>query len=176
MMLWEVITLNKIVRNYIKLIVLVVFTIIVTLLICNIYMNYNENKVNKSYLSKYVGKGDYLDISSILTEISDKQFLYLTYVGDKNINELEKDLRKKIKKYDLSDSFILIDCSDEIDNNMEVSNLNNILKVNTKNNIKLPAIIYYKDANPVDFIDSKDGIITIDKFEQLLDKWEFNND
>ena len=73
----------------------------------------------------------------------------------------------------MSDSFILIDCSDEIDNNMEVSNLNNILKVNTKNNIKLPAIIYYKDTNPVDFIDSKDGIITIDKFEQLLDKWEF---
>ena len=75
MMLWEVITLNKIVRNYIKLIVLVVFTVIVTLLICNIYKNYNENKVNKSYLSKYVGKADYLDLSSILTEISDKQFL-----------------------------------------------------------------------------------------------------
>ena len=168
--------MNKIVRNYIKLIVLVVFTIIVTLLICNIYKNYNENKVNKSYLSKYVGKADYLDITSILTEINDKQFLYLTYVGDKNINELEKELRKKIRKYDLSDSFVLIDCTDEIDNNKEVSNLNNILKINTKNNIKLPAIIYYKDSNPVDFIDSKDSVITADKFEQILDKWEINND
>ena len=67
------ITLNKIVRNYIKLIVLIIFIVIITLLICNIYKNYNENKVNKSYLSKYVGKADYLDITSILTEINDIQ-------------------------------------------------------------------------------------------------------
>lgn len=176
MMLVEMITLNKTIINYIKLIVIIIFTVIITLLVCNIYKNYNDNKVNKSYLSKYVGKGDYLDLTSILTEISDKQFIYLTYVGDKNINELEKDLRKKIKKYDLNDSFILIDCTDEVDNNKEVVNLNNILKINTKNNIKLPAIIYYKDASPVDYIESKDSILTSDKFEQLLDKWEIKND
>lgn len=168
--------MNKIKKNYIKLILLIVTTVFFTLLISNIIKNIQRNKLNNSYLSNYVVNGYYKDLPSILTEISNKQFLYLTYRGDKNIYSFEKDLRKILKKNDLVDSVIEIDCTNEITEKKEVSNLNDVLKINTKENIKLPAIIYYKNSKPEDYIDSKDGILKIDKFSQLLEKWEIAND
>lgn len=166
--------MNKIVSNYIRLIILVVGVIVFTLLVCNIYKNFEGRKSNSSYLTKYVANGDYTDISSMLTEMSNEQYIYISYIGDKNIYNFEKDLKKVLKKYDLLDSIIMIDATDEVDSNGLVESLNRMLKVNTKQDIMLPAIIYYKNSEPVDYIDSSEGFIGVDRFVQLMDKWEVN--
>ena len=144
------------------------------MLVCNIYKNFEGRKSNSSYLTKYVANGDYTDISSMLTEMSNEQYIYISYIGDKNIYNFEKDLKKVLKKYDLLDSIIMIDATDEVDSNGLVESLNRMLKVNTKQDIMLPAIIYYKNSEPVDYIDSSEGFIGVDRFVQLMDKWEVN--
>lgn len=164
--------MSKRVENYIKLIIVVVIAVIVTLLVCNIYRNINNNKLNKSYIDKYVNKGNYNDLSSIVMELGDREFIYLSYVGNENIYNYEKDLVKVLKKYDLLDLFVYVDVSSVISTDRTVSDLNDKLNVITESNIVLPAVIYYKDGKPRDYIDSSDEIISASKTIQLMEKWE----
>lgn len=164
--------MNKKIINYIKLFFVISISIVLALLISSIYRNYDNNKNNRSYLSEYVAYGEYNDLSSVMMELSDKQFLYVTYIGDKNIFNFEKDLRKVLKKYDLLDNIVMINTTGVVDEEGYVSSLNKNLKITTKKDIKLPAIIYYKNGEPIDYIDSDLGLISADKVVQLIDKWE----
>lgn len=168
--------MNKRVINYIRLFIIIIIAVVFMLLVCNVYRNINNSKNNKSYIDKYVNMGNYNDLSFILTEISNNQFIYLSYVGDKNIYNYEKDLVRSLKKFDLLDLFIYIDATDVLLDDKTVNDLGDKLGVITDDDIVLPAIIYFKDGRARDYIDSSDEIISVGKTEQLLEKWEVIND
>ncbi len=168
--------MNKNIINYIKLIIVVTIGVIITLLICNIYKNINKNKLNKSYIENYVSSAKYNDLSSIIMELGDNKFIYLSYVGNENIYNYEKELVKILKKNDLLETFIYIDTTSDITTNRTINDLNKKLNVITETPITLPAVIYYKDGTPKDYIDSTEEIISASKTVQLMEKWEVINE
>lgn len=158
-------------RNYIKLLIIIIISIMVMLLICNIYKNYKKDITNKSYISKYVSKIEYKELPNTIMELKSNSFIYLSYTGSENVYNFEKKIKKILKQNDLEDSLIYVDCTLLLNQDYSVKNLDKIISVGNKK-IILPAIIYFKDNEPIDYIDSTDGIITSDKFQQLLDKFE----
>lgn len=157
-------------NNYIKLGIILIGTVLLTIVSANIYRNYENNKSNKSYISKYVSSLQCNELSNAMTEISNK-FLYISYTGNNNIYDFEKKLKKVIKEYDLEEKFIFVDCSNEVDENNHVKSLKELISVGD-NDLSLPAIVYFKDSNPVDYIDSRDGLINIGEFSKVLDRNE----
>lgn len=157
-------------NNYIKLGIILVVTILLTIVSANIYRNYENNKSNKSYISKYVSSLQCSELSNAMTEMSNT-FLYISYTGNNNIYDLEKKLKKVIKEYDLEEKFIFVDCTNEVDTDNHVESLKELISVGN-NDLTLPAIVYFKDGNPVDYIDSKDGLISIGDFSKVLDRNE----
>ena len=155
-------------RNYIKLGIILISTIVLTLAFSNIYRTYEKNKSNKSYISKYVTNISCNELSSALTELSSNTFLYLSYTGNNNIYEFERALKRELKNYNLEDSFILVDCTNELNEKNNVERLKDLLMVGNRE-LVLPAIIYFKDNEAIDFVDSKDGLITIGDFSKILD-------
>lgn len=164
--------MNKYIVNYVKLFIVVVIGVVITLLVCNIYRNINNNKLNSSYIDNYVDSCNYNDLSSIVMELGDNKFIYLSYVGNENIYNYEKELVKVLKKNDLLDLFVYIDSSSVITTDRTVSDLNDKLNVITESSIVLPAVIYFKDGNARDYIDSSDEVISASKTIQLMEKWE----
>lgn len=160
--------------NYVKLGVIVIFTIFVAFLICNLYRNFDGNKETSSYISKHVSTISYNELASATTELSSNSFIYLSFVGSRNIYDLEKQLRKILKQYELEDNFIYVDCTNDIESDYTIKSLKNIFVVGNKE-IVLPAIIYFKDNSPTDYIDSSDGLFDAGSFSQLLDKYEIES-
>ena len=109
-----------------------------------------------------------------MTELNSNSFIYLSYEGNENIYNLEKQLRKVIKQYDLEDNFIYVNCSNVLEENNTIKTLKNVLSVGNKE-IILPAIIYFKDNSPIDYIDSTNNLLEIGNFSQLLDKYEIES-
>jgi len=159
--------------NYLKLFIIIIGAIMVTIIICNMYRN-SSNKVDKSYLSKYVPTIEYNELSTAVTELNTNSFIYLSYEGEKEVNNLEKKLRKIIKLYDYEDNFIYVDCTKYLEENHSVKGLNNLYLVGN-GDIILPAIIYFKNNEPTDYIDSKNGLFNVGDFSQLLDKYELES-
>lgn len=157
--------------NYIKLALILIATILITIMVCNIYRNYENNKGKESYLAKYIPNIKCSELSNAITELNSDSFLYLTFTGSKDIYNLEKELKKEIKKYNLEESIIYVDCTGSINSDRSVKYVNELFKVG-EDTIRVPAIIYFKDNNPKDYVDSKDGFIKGSDFTQLLDKYE----
>lgn len=161
-------------KNYILLLLIIIVGVFIMTSIGIIYKKVDNSKENKSYISNKVNNYKYKDIESGMNEIKDNGYLYLTYIGSKNIYNLEKYIYKTLKNNKLSDKFIYINCTDNINDKKIINDLNDKLSIITDNEIVLPAIIYYKNEKPVDYIDSTNQILTGDKFVQLMDKWEVN--
>ena len=163
-------------KNYIKLIVLILGTVLITLLICNLYRNYDGNKANTSYISKYVSVVYYNELPNYITELSSNSLLYVSYIGDKDIYNLEKQMKKVLKNTNLEDNFTYLDVTENIGENKTILGFNkNVGIVDTKV-IKFPAIIYFKDSVPIDYIDSTDGLFDAGKLTQLIEKYELESD
>ena len=56
-------------KNILKLIIIITSSIILTILLCNLYKTYNKNKINKSYLSKYVSNIEYKELTNTIMEL-----------------------------------------------------------------------------------------------------------
>ena len=161
-------------KNYILLLLIIIVGVFIMTSIGIIYKKVDNSKENKSNISNKVNNYEYKDIESGMNEIKDNGYLYLTYIGSKNIYNLEKYIYKTLKNNKLSDKFIYINCTDNINDKKIINDLNDKLSIITDYDIVLPAIIYYKNEKPVDYIDSTNQILTGDKFVQLMDKWEVN--
>ena len=149
-------------RNYLKLIIIIIVTVILTISFSNLYKNYEKNKLNDGYISKYVSIINYNELTSALTEINSDTLLYISFVNNKGVYNLEKKIKKILKTNDLEDNFFFVDATNYIDNESKLNN----------EDLVLPAILYYKDGAFMDHIDSKNGMIDISKFELLLERNE----
>lgn len=155
------------VKNYVYLLIMIIVVVALTFLIFNINKNYQTKKLETSYLANYLTVVKTEELSNILSEPSSELFIFVTKTNDENVFNLEKDLKKIIKKHDLRDNFILLDYTDE----SNVEELNKILKSDIET---IPAIIYIKNGEFIKSIDSKESLLKSSDFEKMLDEYEVN--
>lgn len=165
--------MNKKIRNYILLIIVIFVSVCVMLIISNIYKYVSNRKENKSYIVNKVQNYDLENIGKGIDDVKNNGLLYITYIGNEKIYNFEKESYKILKNNNLSSKFVYIDCTKDV-NNGKVDNLNDRLNVITDQDITLPSVIYYKDGKPVDYIDSTNQILTSDRLLQLIEKWEID--
>jgi hypothetical protein len=158
--------------NYFKLGLIIVVVILATIISCNLYKNYEGRKTNSSYISKYVSSIKYDDLKSAVIEFGSNSFVYISYIGNKNIYNMEIDLRKVVDKNNLNDNFTYVDATKQMFNSSYLDNLNNMLGLKDKKIKALPAIVYFNNSKVVDFIDSSDSLINASDFKKMLDAYE----
>ena len=162
--------------NYIKLGIILTITIILTLSFSNLYRNYERNKISEGFISKYVSVVKYNELASILTEMNSDTLLYISYVNDKDVYNLEKKIRKVLKNNELEDNFFFVDATNYINDSKIVTNLTSTLNIASNESVVLPAIVYFKNNIPMDYIDSKADLINTTDLELLLEKYELEID
>ena len=162
-------------NNYINLCLILLGVMFITIASSNLYKNHYDNKINKSYISKYVSNMAPNEVEDVLIEVNPDAFIYVSYTGNSEIYNLEVKLRRQLKDYELVDNFIYMDTTEMMKEKEYLNTLNESLGIKDSGLTKLPGIIYYKDNEIVDFIDSKNGIINTGDFAQLLEKYELIN-
>ena len=166
-------------RNYIISIIIFIGVILLTFYIFRWYQVFNNEKITHSYLiSSHVISNEINSIDEledIFSEAPDEYFLYISYTNDKNIYDMEVDLKKVIKKYDLQDKFYYLNIDDIKNNESMLSDLNSALGLNKEKIKNVPSILYFKDHKLVDGgIIQKDNnsILQASDLEQFLEEME----
>jgi len=153
-------------KNYLYLLIMLLIVVFVTFGIVKISKYYDEKKLEKSYFDGYISEVTLKDMNNILTEPSSEMFIIVTEVNNENIYNIEKDIKKVIKRRDIRDNVMFINYTD---NKKDLNELNKVLGSDIKN---IPAIVYYKNGQVVTSIDSTNGLINAGEFEKLLDSYE----
>lgn len=153
-------------NKYIRLLIILLITVIATILVCNIYRNYENNKLNKSYIAKYVTNISIKDLSNAIVESGDNTFVYFGVTGNDNIYKMEKELKKSVVNNHMEDEFLYIDAT-----KMKLSAANELFDTDKKIQ-KFPAIVYLKNGSVVEILDSSMHVLNSSDFNNLLDTYE----
>jgi len=166
-------------KNYLYAFLILVGGIILTLYIFEWYQVKKEEKLMTSYLisSKTIESSieDLDSLNQIRQEAPTSYFIYISYTGDENVYDFEKELKRVIDKYKLNDIFYYVDLTSDKQNNEDyLEKIKNKLDLKDLKNI--PVIIYVHegkilDSNVLDGIN--DTLLKVEDLEKLLDIYEF---
>ena len=158
-------------KNYIILLGVIILVFAVCLASYNLYNIYQENKIKTSPLS--ATEILYEDLKNTTLEINADTFLVISYVEDEAVHKNELEIKKMLEKKDLLDNLMYLNVTEYRLQEGFITELNTVLKLKDNLTIEtLPAIVYYKDGEAVKTIDSKDGLLNVGNFQQLIDMYE----
>lgn len=136
-------------KNYLYAVLILVGGILLALYIFEWYNVKKEEKLMTSYLisSNTIESSitDLDSLSQIIQEAPSSYFIYLSYTGEENIYNLEKNLKRVIDKYKINDIFYYVDLTQIKEKNLDYLEIIN-KELNIKNIEKIPSIIYVKDG------------------------------
>lgn len=172
-------TRNIPLKNYIYAFLVLLGGILLILYIFEWINVKKEEKLMNSYLitSNTINSKieDFDSLKQILNETSSSYFLYLSYTGNEDVYNFEKELKRVIDNYDLSDSFYYMDLT-----KIKESNENYIETIKSELNIsdleKVPAIIYVKNGkieNATILDGIKETMLKVADLENLLDIYDY---
>ncbi len=155
-------------KNYFISLIIVIGVVLLTFYIVKVYKISEEMRLSESVLSRTIGEVKYEEIDSVLLEKADSYFIYLSYPGDKEVYETEKELKDLITVYDLQDHFYYINITDEIDDEL-VAKINKDFNLKKDNKIKnLPSILYYKEGKLDKTFNKATDVFTLDDLKKFL--------
>ena len=133
-------------KNYIYLTILIVFTIIITLYISNLY-NAKNGEVSKIY--EYSNKIAVNELDEFLTENPDS-IIYIGNKYDKNNSNFEEGLILKIEELNIKEKFVYINANKKLLNKLEKDyqikiNINKIPIILVFNSKSLISLNYIND-------------------------------
>lgn len=158
-------------KNYLILFGVIIFVISACFATYNLYNIYQEHKIKTSPLA--TKEILYEDLKNATKEIDADTFLVISYTENEEVNQNEREIMKMLKKKDLIDNVMYLNVVDYMNEEGFIAELNKVIKLKDSLKIEtLPAIVYYKDGQAVKTIDSKERLINVDDFEQLIDMYE----
>ena len=162
-----------------KIFIIVFIVGIIILLGIYIYKSFgakNKDDMNNSYLltsnTINLELKDLNEVSQVMTEAPQQYFVLISYTGDENAYNLEKDLKKVIDKYKLNDAFYYYDAKELKQSGAYLDLLNKTFKTNKIK--KIPTILYVKDGKVIEAVSRvDDNMIKVGDFQKLLDIYDF---
>jgi len=159
-------------NNYVKLGMILIVVVLVTLIGANLYNNIVRRQTESGHLTSRVLTMEYNEINNILIELSGDTFIYISYTGNRDIYNLDVRLRRIIDEQKLNDQFIYLNMIDYMKNNNYLEELNEKLSLTEFKIRALPAILYYRDNQLVQIIDSYNQLLNSGDFTHLLERYE----
>lgn len=155
-------------KNYFVLGIVLLITIILVIFINNLIRDYKYMKAGITPLSMTLSQISINEIDIALTELNEA----ILIIGDAKTKEnrkLERELLKKIKSENI-ENYVYY-CNSSNDSNY-LNRLNKELGKFSGRLNKTPAIIYFKNSEIVELIDSSVNELTSDDLEKLVLKYQ----
>lgn len=161
-------------KNYFIAVIVVVGIILLTWYGFAWYKVIKESKVATSYLvsEKIISNeiNGLEEVADVFSEVPNSYYVYISYTGNEEIYEMERDISSLIKDYNLSDHFYYFNITSFKDDTNYLEEINEVFKLEDKKVENVPTIIYFKEGKAVNIINSEDkGIMNVGDFQKMLD-------
>ena len=137
----ELFVKKKPTKNYIIVLLVSIFVIVVCFCFRTIYLNYLEQSNVSLFHDKSINQINTHDFDFALTEVGEA-ILYVSYTDSKEINTLDRRLYKLFERRNLTDKIIYWDVTD-----------------------------IFKDGKAVEVITSEYSLLDLDKVKDMINKY-----
>lgn len=99
-------------KNYVYLFCILLGSLLLLFYIYRWYETYNENKLYTSIMNKYLTVINYDELNNYITE-TPNTILYVSILGDKQINRFEEQFKNSIANSNLRNNILYLDITNE---------------------------------------------------------------
>jgi len=161
-------------KNYIILGIVILITLC---LLYYFYMwvdAYNETRLNRPILNKYMEVINYNEIDNYIVE-NPNTIIYVSVLENEDIRNFEKKLKNSYKDKDIDEEILYLDMTENIKNKNILQEIEYKYSLNSLSMKDVPCVIVFKNGN-IDMIYSiRDNHYNIDKFERFIDSIMFDD-
>lgn len=160
-------------KNYYLLALLTILTVLILCYLVNWYQARQKYELTNSSVAEIVSEVKREELSNYLLD-NPNAVVYFTSFQDQNIKSFEKELKKYILKYELTNEIVVVD-TDKIESNEFYTSFANQYfndELKTKNiNLKfLPNMIIVKEGKVSDVLITYDADMTMNEVTHFLKK------
>lgn len=153
------------VKNYIKLGIILLISILALFYLYLWYRTYEENRLNTPIMDNYLSIINYNELNDYLTE-NKNATIYLSKLNDNDIRSFEKEFKLIIQDNALKNKILYLDLTNELDQNNEITITNNY-SINENN---LPMIVIIENSQVKKTYNIKENNYDENKLETFLDQ------
>lgn len=153
------------VKNYIKLGIILLISILALFYLYLWYRTYEENRLNTPIMDNYLSIINYNELNDYLTE-NKNATIYLSKLNDNDIRSFEKEFKLIIQDNALKNKMLYLDLTNELDQNNEITITNNY----TINESNLPVIVIIENSQVVEIYNIKENNYDENKLEAFLNQ------
>ena len=149
-------------KNYIILGVIILVTILTLHYFYMWFDAYNETKLNRPILNKYMDVINYNELDNYLIE-NPNTILYVSILEDLEIRNFEKDFKEIFKKGKVDNYILYLDITEDIKDESIKKQMKDKYSINSVSILDVPAILVFDGG-------SLKSIYTIDKNDYDIDR------
>lgn len=153
------------IKNYIKLGIILLISILALFYLYLWYRTYEENRLNTPIMDNYLSIINYNELDDYLTE-NQNATIYLSKLNDNDIRSFEKKFKLIIQDNALKNKMLYLDLTNELDQNNEITITNNY----TINENNLPMIVIIENSQVKKTYNIKENNYDENKLETFLDQ------
>lgn len=162
-------------KNYIILGIVIIVTL---LFLYYFYMwidAYNETKLNRPILDKYLEVINYNELEDYLIENQDT-IIYVSVLENSKIRDFEKQFKTILKKKEIDKDILYMNITDDIKEKVVVKEMNEKYAINSLSITDVPVIAVFEDGTLKSIYGIKDNNYDIGRFKLFINNISFSSD
>lgn len=162
-------------KNYV---ILGIILIVSFLLVYYLYMwfdAYNESKLNRPILDKYMEVINYNELDNYLVESPDA-IIYVSVLENTEIRDFEKQFKNVLKKNQLQKEVLYMDITEELKNNKIKNEMANKYAINDLSIVNVPVVLVIDNGVLHAIYGIKDNNYDIDALKMFINNAKFSNE
>lgn len=133
---------------------------------------YNESKLNKPIMNKYMDVINYNELDTYLIENPDT-IIYVSVLENKEIRDFEKNFKKLFKKKKINNDILYLDITEDIKNEDIKNELSNKYMINSVSILDVPVIIVIENGNVKSIYSISENNYDVDKVKTYINSIKF---
>lgn len=133
---------------------------------------YNESKLNKPIMNKYMDVINYNELDTYLIENPDT-IIYVSILENKEIRDFEKNFKKLFKKKRINNDILYLDITEDIKNEEIKNELSNKYMINSVSILDVPVIIVIENGNVKSIYSISENNYDVDKVKTFINGIKF---
>ena len=161
-------------KNYIILGIIILVTLCLLYYFYMWFDAYNETKLGKPILSKYMEVINYNEIDNYIVE-NPNTIIYVSILEDENIRKFEKKVKNSYKNNDINAEILYLDMTKDIMNNQILQEIDYKYSLNSLSMKDVPCVIVIENGVLDTIYSIRDNDYNIDKFERFVNNIFFDD-
>lgn len=162
-------------KNYVILGIIIVVSVLILYYFYLWVDAYNESKLNKPIMNKYMEVINYNELDTYLIENPDT-IVYVSILENKEIRDFEKKFKRVFKKKKILNDILYLDITEEVKDEKTRNELKEKYNVSAVSILDVPVIIVIDNGSIKSVYDIDVNNYDIDKIKDYINSIEFSDE